>query len=249
MQNTPFNELGLKLVALSSQTPGQVNEKLIHALTFVEISRIKFIQMEDASKKLWKYIEELRSQTPGTRTIGEEERFSHSSDMVEIKINYFGFIEELNRFGRIFDNKYNAKIPRYARIRFYRNKMIEHWDDYEKYLLTQGNSATWAQGKLVVVSHSGAINTPQTSQGVYDELKANFKNAGVDLPKLELGLNKDYSEAVFTHLEKIDPDLRRERIPEPIVEGLFQYSFPNPIWDIEEYIDELVKWLEDFVSS
>jgi len=162
---------------------------------------------------------------------------------VEAKISFLGFIEELNRFGRVFLGEYKVSLPKYTRVRFYRNKVIEHWDDYDEYLLSN-TGYTYTLGKLIVPFHGGALVTDQTTGAAYQDVVAEFGKFGIAVPALNMSLGfAGYSEQVFLLLEQIDPQLGR-KIPDSLVNALFKYSFPVPIQDLDEYVDELVGWIE-----
>src|SRR5438067_1959304 len=99
------------------------------------------------------------------------------SDATEAILNYSTFIEELNRFGRLF-HRLGYDLPRYYEIRFYRNKSIEHWDEYEEFLRAPGNGIIFAAGKLATPYYVGAINVPMESESALDQVKEEFAKLG-----------------------------------------------------------------------
>lgn len=244
--DTPFDDIAVKLSEARMQLRGNRDEKFLHSITFVQVCMVKYQQMYSISEKSWKRHKQMFKQPQqGTRSITTKEMINQSLETVEAKLNYFGFIEELNRFGRVFEQKYHAVLPEYFRVRFYRNKMIEHWDQYEEYLLSKGTGYTFTIGKLIIPFHFGAINTPATTSDTYKELSTEFHKLGIALPPLDVSMMyKKYSEDVFGTLEKINS--RLENIPKSLVNALFKYSFPTPIYDLEEYITQLVAWLKTF---
>lgn len=248
VHDTPFDDLAVTLLERSIRLRGRRDHKLIRSLTFVQVCRIKYLQMKKISQRFWKVREAVTRQGTSVGTITYQDMLRQRSEAVEAKINYFGFIEELNRFGRVFEKKYDSVLPDYYRIRFYRDKVVEHWDDYEEFLQSLGDSINWTQGKLVIPYHMGAINTPPTTQVVYQELSAAFQKSGITLPNLDLSMmNEGYSEEVFLNLERIDTKLRR--ISKDIVNTLFKYCFPTPIHDLEQYSQKLLSWLGVFLGG
>src|SRR3989344_1165789 len=244
--NTPFDDIAVKLSEAGMQLREVIDEKLLHTSTFVQVCRVRYQQMYSVSEKSWKRHEEMfKNPQQGTRSITIKEMIDQSLESVEAKLNYFGFIEELNRFGRVFEQKYGVILPEYFKIRFYRNKMIEHSDKYEAYLQSSATGYTYTIGKLIIPFHSGAINTPATSPDAYTQLSAEFQALGVTLPQLDLSMMyKKYSEALFASLGQINP--RLENVPKSLLSAMFTYSFPTPINDLEKYTAQLVAWLKTF---
>lgn len=251
MIQTPFDNITIKLFERSFSGRIPKNSKLTHCITFTQVCRVKYIQMYGLAKRTWEKHQEMlnpKSIKKGIKSLSTREMTNTSLESIEAKVNYFCFIEELNRFGRFLKNKYNALIPDFYRLKFYRDKMIEHWDDYERYLNTTGTGYTCTINKLVIPFHFGAINTPSTYPDVFRELKGEFSKYQIYLPQIDLSLgNQKYTEIIYSYLEKIDQKLIK--IPESIITVLIIFSFPVPINDIEEYINRLITWLDNFSNE
>ncbi|OGE86320.1 MAG: hypothetical protein A3J48_02375 [Candidatus Doudnabacteria bacterium RIFCSPHIGHO2_02_FULL_46_11] len=250
MIDTPFDDLAIMLTEAGMRRSGKKDEKLLHSITFLQVCRVKYLQMYSISNLFWQRHKERFSKDLGTSStfaITTKEAIDNSLESIEANANYFAFLEELNRFGRVFHEKYDTTLPKYFRIRFYRNKMVEHWDDYEEYL-NKGVGFTYTVDKLIIPRHFGAMNIPADTDAAYSELSLEFKAFKITLPPLDLSMTADdkYSEELYYNLEKIDPELGR-KIPNSLVNKLIKYTFPVPIKDLEEYFLILNSWLDTFL--
>lgn len=87
----------------------------------------------------------------------------HPSDAHALKIeiggfkpvlDYINFINILSQFGRVSLNKYGFSIPLLNRIKFYRNKVAEHWDEYSLYV----NSGSYSRiGSKPAIPHIASV--------------------------------------------------------------------------------------------
>ncbi|MBI2473945.1 hypothetical protein HYV70_05340 [Candidatus Uhrbacteria bacterium] len=228
---TPFDNLIRILILKDSVTP---IETLV--LLFCRVLKIHYQDMLDVSKNF-----QISTQTfPGEQSIRR-------------RLTYFAFLEQVNRFGRVFSGKYSLKKPPlYNRIYFFRNNVIEHWDDYLEYSFGGSEVSTWKQGTIAIPYLMQARSRLKEEPKVREELSAQFLNAGITVDFADKWYG-DYSEVIYTALEKIDSKLREERedkktgkrrgIPKTLVEKLYQYSFPVPICDMETYCTDLVAYL------
>ncbi len=247
MRDTPFDDIALRFFQAGIL---ERNDELQEIIIFIQICRAKYLQMYLVSERSWKTFKEIRENTKNWSISNvQKELMDQLLDTVEIKLNYFGFIEELNKFGRVFKSKYETNLPGYFRIKFYRNKIVEHWDDYTEYLhLPTGSGYAFTEGKIVIPSHGGAIKTPDTTDDVYKEICIEFKRFGIEFPILDVSMAHDrYSDVFFMTLEKVNPLL--EGIPNTLVNAMFKYGFPTPITDIEQYCAELITWLESLLQK
>lgn len=246
---TPFDNLAIKLIDAGMRSPTQRDEKRMLCQTFLGVCRVKYLQMFEVSSRFWKMHEESFKTQSGTRTLTYEEMLIMNTDNVEARLNYFGFIEELNRFGRVFEEKYSKTLPLYSRIRFYRNKMIEHWDDYEGFLQAKGNGLTYSLNKLVIPHLMGSIHMPAEEPQDHKILESEFQACGITLPPIDLSkMYAGYAEIIYPCLEQIDPTLGK-KIPDNLVNALFKYTFPTPIHDLEAYNNQLIAWLDAFLTT
>ncbi len=103
---TPFDNVLAKLN--NKPSPGKSKEKVRSAIAFAQVLRIRYLQMLKISEKFWQmHNDMLAGKPPDLREFSRNES-------VEAKINYFGFIEELNRFGRLFEKTH--LLPDFYRI-------------------------------------------------------------------------------------------------------------------------------------
>lgn len=228
-------------------------------MNFYMIARVLYIDMVEASEK-----ERLLSkkESDDVESSSMERMQAVTDSILRCRLSYMQFIEHINRTGRVL-KKEGYTLPLYGRIYFFRNKMIEHWDDYMQFITTNNGSGgvlyvtgdvRLREGKIGIPhSHSGARDANErlrSRQAIIDE----FNAYGVVLPSVNLH-DDDYSETIFCALEKIDSELRsydRRRgtgIPETIVSLLFSYCFPIPISDMEEYCKTLIEWLRTLPVS
>lgn len=169
-------------------------------------------------------------------------------------LDYFQFITLLNQLGRILiKHKCISNIPKFNRIRFFRNKVSEHWETYAPYGVTGG-----------FLHQLGNVAIPSTYLVLPSDERKNIK-VEIDeiLRKYKLTLEIDDAhvanvmdmnvEKFYSTLEKIDSSLGgkvREDgktvylIPDTLVTLLFKFGFPAPIDDVPKYSEELVDFLE-----
>ncbi len=247
MNKTPFDKVAFVLLEnplqfdLVAKNPIDFPrpQKLLWA--FIGTLQIKYLHMYEASEAYWDLgtttIQELNKGIDGL----SEQMIKANQKSLKAKVSYFSFIEELNRYGRIFELKYQKILPDYYRIKFFRNKIVEHWDDYLEFLFHQ-EGLKIAINKLVVPYHMGLRGGSITE---IPELRQEFKKHNIALaPHFESPLDPNYSESIFSALETIDQKLGKQ-IPADLVEAIFKYGFPTPIHDLEQYIEQLNKWVEN----
>jgi hypothetical protein len=248
MNKTPFDKIAFALIEnpsefdFVSKNPIDFsrNNKLLWA--FIGTLQIKYLHMCEASEAYWGS-ETTTFQDMYKGAGGFSAEFNESNQKrIRAKINYFSFIEELNRYGRIFELKHQKIIPDYYRIKFFRNKMIEHWDDYLEFLFRQ-EGLKIAINKLVIPYHMGLWGGSITE---IPTLREEFKKHNITLVlHFESPLDPNYSESILSALETIDHKLGKKEIPDDLVKAIFKFGFPTPIHDLEEYIERLIKWVEN----
>ena len=231
---TPFDRISTNLNA-----PLAASRTKHLLLAFVEVLRIRYLQMFRTSEKFWQIHDAMQAGHPPDARINE----LLQTDAIEARVNYFSFIEELNRFGRAFQE--HQSIPDFSRIRFYRNKMVEHWDDYPEFLIAPAVSICYTHGKLVIPYHAGQGMALATAEPAYKELKVAFQKETVNLPVLTFRVaDRENSEKLFESLEKIDLQLQLGDGRDHLINALFKFGFPTPIHDLEVYCGRLVQWFE-----
>jgi hypothetical protein len=227
------------------------NKKEALIFNFLQTTRTCYLNMYRSSQIFLKYIEqEKKSSIARGKDLmtSREYLFDCVSPSIDARMNYFLFVEELNRFGRIFWKEYNLIIPKYYRISFYRNKMVEHCDEYIEFSNSMGNGLMTQEDKLVVVHHHGAILDPRERTNAYNTLHAEFQKYHINLPRINLLHTYDqYGELIYDYLEKIDVKLKE--IKPELVNALFKFAFPNPIDDLEQYLGDLILWVNNIKSQ
>jgi hypothetical protein len=244
-ESTPFDELIIELQgrSMASSELAQPSE-LLHLRVMASVCRTVFIQMKEASDALWAdYKPSSTPQPAQSRVLSQEEVFELSHQPNCVRLAYFSFLDEVNRFGRIIADKTGSHPPLYRRVKFFRDKMIEHWDDY-----FTGSSAptglAGTMGKIWPAYHFGSITKP--GNGVHDRARiiAEFNTLGVDVALSEKEWYGEYSSTIFSALEALPNDYgARSFSMSPLIQSIYAYSFPTPICNVEEYCEELVAWM------
>ena len=218
----------------------QPSELFFLVYNFSKIARVLYCNMTEASEQMLLNIN-ARHKNEGTRSLTQEEWQAINDDPIRCRLNYMQFIEHVNRTGRVLKRR-GFTPPLYARVYFYRNKMVEHWDDYLQLLsASTGDGLVFSGGKIAIPYAFAGIATTERPN-FQRELTDEFAKLGVTLPSLEDKWYGEYAEIIYAALEKIDGELRK--IPEPLVKLLFKYHFPTPIYDMEVYCKTLVTWTE-----
>lgn len=166
-------------------------------------------------------------------------------------LDYFSLINILNQMVRVFSNKFQQNptlIPDSEKIRFFRNKVLEHWDDYTNHLVYGSISQTFGKPAIPIVNQE--FSSTERSK-IKQEITKIFAKLGIKFyldndPKIiNLSIDNKYSETFYTSLKQIDPTLCAKdpgnsyKIPEKLVELMFKYGFPMPITDVESYCTKL----------
>lgn len=255
--HTPFDEFikSHQVLLLSNLH----NKEKAHNNTLIELfaetCRVLYIQMSNTSATMFKF-------NPLTKN--QNVNYEYFKDaLISCKLSYFQFTEQISFFGRLLKGRRFEEPPTYNRINFYRNKSVAHYDQYIQINLENGFGIgfTSVAGKIIIPDHPGKANKPNWQKSSLGLIKS-FSATGVLLKEkdfIDNRANSDYSELMFSSLEKIDPKLRSENlntiqqesiyIPESVVKGLFDYKFPTPINDMENYCKSLVKWFEKITKT
>ena len=225
----------------------QPNDLFSLVLNFSKIARVTYINMLEASEKMHLQVEN-QIKVPGTRSLTMKETIEHDDYHIRCTLSYMQFIEHLNRSGRVLKG-HGFTPPLYYRVRFFRNKTVEHWDDYMHLRsVGHGDGLSFPKGKIAIPYAFAGISMSGVSYTLQQEITNEFAKYGVTLPSLSDKWYVEYSNIIYPALEQLDKDLRSYRngvgIPEPLVTLLFKYSFPTPICNMEDYCKALVSWLE-----
>jgi hypothetical protein len=159
-------------------------------------------------------------------------------------LDYLQFINVLNQLGRILAEQ-NVYIPEFYRIRFFRNKVSEHWDDYTRYGTASGH--TQISGEAAIPSTYDTYS-PDERKEVKDEIDAILLSVGLSLeinnPEVA-NIADSQHEKIYSTLEKISPELHNDRIPKKLIELLFKFGFPAPIQNVRDYSNNLVMTISE----
>ena len=246
MISSPFDSLieKIKPSHLASKKRGtDLNKQTIGAiLWYMHRLRVVYLDIQDAS---------LPGNTFDPFTVDGLDQY------YRIHIYYMTLISTIlqleNTLKKLKNPDLNEiRLPRSVEMRFFRNKLVEHWTDYENG--SQSGSVLW---------HSKKLSTPRFQRlAAYEDYLAVkrilAKELNVDESDLEDDESGRYGEIVYSALKKIDPELRSEKcakkkkqpfIPDALVNTLFKHIFPKPIYDIEKYTKDLVIEAESIIDK
>lgn len=239
---TPFDELR---TIFSISYPPPIREDINVAVNgFIGILRALYVQQIEYAQTLLSIPAHL------TEEMAEEINDSH----VLCRISYFQFIEQLNILQRVLEKLgIRDVIPLYYRIRFFRNKIVEHWDDYLQFITSRSVQMISVRHLIFVPYHMGRGVIPEHRTQTLNALIQLFNDNNTTLAIDNNDWYDAYSEKVYKALENIDPRLRSKvraqnsGIEEDIVKALFNYMFPTPISDVESYSKDLVIFLRSII--
>jgi len=248
----PLDRIILELSAMSFNNPNIINPLISLIQQQLLLLRTLHIEMLEND-----FYEIIKSFPQGERKIDFREVILNKPvDSNRAVLNYLSFLSVLNQFGRALHHNHNLDLldfPSYYRVRFYRNKVGEHWEEYISYFSKMG--VTFTKGKSAIPLVEEVIN-PKEKQKIAKQLKFLFKENGIkEVPFLKKysGYNaissiKDYSNSMYKTLELLDKRLRKDKIPDNIIVLLFQFGFPAPIYDLEEYLVQLSDYLNNMLN-
>lgn len=252
---TPFDNFIYKAERLLKERNKNKKNKetLLSLLGLAEIFRVLFLQMIDSSKKHKEQVYK-NIKKPTDKLTRSDITLAKDSE-VQCNINFFYFLEQINILGRVSVRAGISSPPCYNRVRFYRNKIIEHWDEYVKLLFNDEArfGTLWVDMRIVIPWYINGVHETKVNQVRCQELIDEFEKNGIilEIPsKLRYG---EQSVLIWEALEKIDPELRqrsriednkKKYIPETLVNKIYRYSFPTPIYNVEEYSGKLAIWFD-----
>jgi len=254
IKQTPFD----KLAIINCHYGRLENQDLLTRIgLFAEELRIRYLDMLECAEIVSEIFNQLKqSENQGTHEVTDEEYLETSLRNHKPIIAYQDFIKSLNIYGRVLKNKYNVEIPELYKINFYRNKINEHWDDYLDKASANMTGYTAKKGKIVIPNHSGKANFPKEGKPLWEIIVNRLIALGVSTSlSWDDTINYEkYSLEIWKILEKIDPELKtiarqRGRIPEDLIEMLYDYELPVPFLDVESYSVMLAKLLEEEVRK
>jgi|GEM_PF-2658149 hypothetical protein len=254
-QSSPFDDLILYFFEIASEKT--ISSRGVLVAKELRILRSIYISMLNTST----FMNMSKANTAKTsRKVTIEELVSFDDVGLKVVLNYANFISQLNRLGRLL--KRNRKlIPDYSRIKFYRNKVVEHWDVYIKTVL--GSGSVQKKGGIALPSSFEFMPSLERKKlGV--KLTTEFQKNGVDIQLddkfsvINVCEVDGYSELIYECLEKISPQLNfrkigflgkifsfwgeseNKEISKRLIKLLFAFGFPRPINDVETFSNQLV---------
>lgn len=252
---TPFDDFIFSCMQsrLSNPAYPSFTDLRVFLMTQGQTFRACYISMKRCSTDFDEKMEEMKRGPGGQRSCTVEEMISVSDNTIMTTQSFFQFISAINQFARQL-SKINSKLPRpplNREIYFFRNKAIEHWDQYLDYG-PASHGMTGEKGKLSVPFHHGRKLDFSENQQSKKLLEIELQKYVPDF-EMDSTLDPDnYRSLIYDVLKRIDPKLRSERsssstdpfIPESLVELLYDCGLPVPFGDVEKYIAELIVYLE-----
>lgn len=241
---SPFDDLILRLRGEVFSDPENIDTKKQFIVNQLHLLRVIYIEMLRGRAPT------DEQKTPGTRQLTLREAvFGHGDDAAKVKNEYFNFVNVLNQFNRVLSGQHGEQglILNGARIYYFRNKVIEHWDNYANTSASAGY--TWVFDKIAVPL-VGRFHMFEELKNRQAQLRAEFSKHGViyDVAFDGVSASNDLviTEKKYTALEAINPDFKG--IPNSITDLLFDVGFPLPILSIEDYSEELAQILASRIN-
>jgi hypothetical protein len=227
------------------------------------LSILEELRKKDSSTYLWTPLTLLYAQHRALREFhrdylkarsveGYDEPFFESV-FVKNKyvLDYNSFINSLNQLARALKKiDVDMHIPNLAWIRFYRNVVIEHWDDY---VLSSGS------GSFSVI-YRGSSGYPKVNvftergdnerKALRDQIDELLRTQGHELKVVGHGqdLWRDSANVatLYGTLELNFPTFNSRDEPlKTLTKLLFKFGLPGPIDSIDDYAIDLVAQLRD----
>lgn len=249
---TPLDAL---ILTLSSENLAQggdpdMKKKKVFVLNQIQFLRVLYILMKQINIQQ----EMTRYQGQESLTLSqlalERPISSHA-----VFLHYFTLVNVLNQFGRAFEKHHGLTkpLPRYERIRFYRNKVLEHWDDYTTRIPSSGYIQ---QGGKLPIPMVETVYLYPDRVTLQQKLLNCFRDKGIevniDSAASGQSTSGEYCNSIYEALEKIDSSLwknfKKDGPHEDLIKLLFEFGFPAPIVDVDEYLSELVPALESCLA-
>lgn len=175
----------------------------------------------------------------------------------QTKFTYFSFIDALNQLGRQLE-PLGFNFPNYTQIRFFRNKVVEHWDDYLAEKPDGGGSVGKAGGIRIPLIMGSARTEFARMEPARLALIKEFLNHGVSLDIQPEDYHEAYAQKVWPALKSIDENLAlrcvvRSGVCDPrcsycrLIDQLLDFEFPLPFYDVDQYISNLITELKPMI--
>lgn len=257
---SPFDDLIIRLSEATKGFLGPGKETESEAASFLirqlGLLRSAYINLVETTSRTIKQINER--QKLGTVQLSLKEfALELPRNSFDVILNFFSFINILCQLNRLLPEHFSGapSIPRYQWIRFYRNKAVEHWDEYTKPKLVGPTGYVFVENKASI-PFIQQVNDFRERQSLMQQIKDIFIELGVkdfEWSKNATTKDKEYCDAVLEAIEKTGQMGCRAKDCsddfKKLIEILFKLGFPNPITDIEVYSKELVDYLERLVGK
>ncbi|MCG3136137.1 MAG: hypothetical protein HMLKMBBP_03965 [Planctomycetes bacterium] len=201
------------------------------------------------------HAEAMRRHDEGGEAALEDLVFGLRAPSSAATLHYNTFVALLNRFNEALKKlrgPAHEDIPGLHRLKFYRDKVTEHWVDYVHYM--GGHGFTWREGKAPILSVMATARKAAEFTQARDDLVRALGGLGIsisipdDLVRPGMTMSEDYAVIINAALDSLGPRLHKKSTADPIVRILFRLGFPSPIQDMEQYCMDLLAYLEPLVS-
>lgn len=272
-KKTPLDDLIISLTNMGFDKkiqPKSLINLVRHHLQLLRVIYLNMIVEDFYTLQTSKVAGPSRSLTP------EEYSLDSPYHSYKSTLDYMEFISILNQLGRVLKTRSFinnlSEFPMYFRVRFYRNCIVEHWEEYIETI--GGVGFTFTKGKASIPTIQ-SVWVNDDKERIRNQLVREFKKLNLNFKLSEdeyqwFPTNEIYSNAVFRNLENINTRLvtkksrkgiinyikrifRRNHktnpeIPKEIVSLLIKLGFPSPICDIEEYLNQLSLFLINILN-
>jgi hypothetical protein len=240
-QSSLFDKLILEFSNSENHHPDLNKTEFAAILSFIRDFRVSYLLMANT------VIDRFECFHGKSDVNQDEMTITFSDDLIESRLKFYLFINQLNQFSRFVINKLQSKFPPPPlanRIYFFRNKVVEHWDDYVSGPPNDG-MRTYKE-KIPVPTLSWGFSPPEMKEQRLHEVIKAFEEQGKKIEIDENAFFEELGKIVYPKLEEIDPELKSRAKLSKISESLWHYNFPFPFYDVEEYIGKLKEYLITF---
>jgi len=256
---TPLDNLIVELASYSINNVSNPNSFVILVQQQLGILRVLYNEMH----KIDYYKNTITQAKKNNRSITIEEfALNQNQDINKSITDYQSYLYVINQFGRALKKKCLINLedfPCYYEIQFYRNKVAEHWDDY---IDAMSRGVTFSKGKCAIPI-VGRVFLLDIRPKIAKQLEEIFYKFGLNI-KIPDEFNQvstanndpKYAEFIYTNLRKIDVYLKFNCKKEPnktlndmLITLLFDFGFPSPILDLEEYTIILAAYIRRLVKE
>lgn len=249
---TPFDQIILELAQENFENPTIIKPTSNLVLQQLHQLRTVYLLMKEVD-----FYTKTISQPLGTRSIPLEEAvLQNPFDSYKVYLNYFLFLTIINQSYRAIKKHLpgkEAELPDYKKIKFYRDKVVEHWEEYIMYL--NGRGTTFQKDKIAIPTIEQFV-APNERQQLRDQVITEFNKRGLKIEIEDTFLanmissNPVYSDLIYGALEKLDSNFHESHDKyKSIIDLLFKFGFPAPICDVQGYSENFVKYTKTILLA